>query len=204
MTAVLPLLTNALVTLHPADEHNVELLIHWTLDPVAQGPYKQVPAMTVEALRTLFLHSPDRHYFLITRTADGQPLGRFYYRAWVLEQAAGRIDWELNIFLADPGQRGKGYGTAAQQLAADYLLARPDTRSVFAYTEVRNTAERRALQKAGFTEIGLLPLAYYRIEMPEHPSVLYSKPRIRTTERLRSRILLVPWPRCCVRSYIRP
>lgn len=71
-------LTNGLVTLHPANEHNVELLIRWTLDPVAQGPYKQVPARTVEALHALFLHSADRQYFLITRTADGQPLGHLH------------------------------------------------------------------------------------------------------------------------------
>ena len=29
-----------LVTLEPADEQNVDLLIQWTLDPAAQGPYK--------------------------------------------------------------------------------------------------------------------------------------------------------------------
>jgi hypothetical protein len=31
-------LKNEMVTLEPADEQNVELLIHWTLDPVAKGP----------------------------------------------------------------------------------------------------------------------------------------------------------------------
>jgi RimJ/RimL family protein N-acetyltransferase len=77
--------------------------------------------------------------------------------------------------LADPGERSKGYGTAAQQLAADSLLARPDTRSVFAYTAVANMAERQALQKAGFTKVGLLLHAYYRVEVPPHPCVLYSR-----------------------------
>jgi RimJ/RimL family protein N-acetyltransferase len=168
-------LKNAVVTLEPADKQNVGLLIHWTLDPVAQGPYKRVPTMTEEELRDLFLHSPDRQYFLITRTADGKPLGRFYYRAWRFGKEAEGIDWELNILLADPSERGKGYGTAVQQLAADSLLARPDTRSVFAYTAVANTTERRALRKAGFAEVGLLPHAYYRVELPPHPCVLYTR-----------------------------
>jgi len=175
LKATAPVLTNQLVTLEPADEQNVELLIQWTLDPVAQGPYKRVPAMTGDELRDLFLHSPDRRYFLIRRTSDGKPLGRFYYRAWRFGGEADGIDWELNILLADPGERGKGYGTATQQLAADSLLARPDTRSIFAYTAVGNTAERRALQKAGFAEVGLLPHAYYHVELPPHPCVLHAR-----------------------------
>jgi hypothetical protein len=50
MKATAPVLTNPLVTLEPADEQNVALLIRWTLDPVAQGPYKRVPALTNEKL----------------------------------------------------------------------------------------------------------------------------------------------------------
>jgi RimJ/RimL family protein N-acetyltransferase len=175
MNARDPTLKNQIVTLEPANEQNVELLIQWTLDPVAQGPYKRVPAMTAEELRTLFLHSPDRQYFLIRRTVGGKPLGRFYYRGWCFGDEADGIDWELNILLADPGERGRGYGTAAQQLMADYLLERHDTRGVFAYTYLTNIAERRALQRAGFEEIGLLPHAYYRVELPPEPCVLCAK-----------------------------
>ncbi len=143
------LLHHPLVTLVPADEQNVDLLVRWTLDPVAQGPYKRVPMLTAAELRDLFLHRADRQYFLIRRTADGHPLGRFYYRAWRLGGDAGSIDWELNLLIADPRERGKGYGTAAQQAVVNYLLERPETRSVFAYTYVINTAERRALEKVG-------------------------------------------------------
>ena len=32
-----------LVTLVPADARNVGLLVQWTLDPVAQGPFKTGP-----------------------------------------------------------------------------------------------------------------------------------------------------------------
>jgi len=77
-----PLLTDQFVTLEPADSLNVDLLVKWTLNPIAQGPYKRVPYMTAEQLRTLFLRAPDGRYFLIKRAADGKPLGRFYWRAW--------------------------------------------------------------------------------------------------------------------------
>src|SRR2546426_2932204 len=118
----IPFLANELVTFEPADTENVDLLIQWTLDPVAQGPYKRVPEMTSLELRTLFLSEPDRQYFLIKRTVDGHPLGRFYWRAWRFTDGIEAIDWELNVFLADPLERGKGYGTAAQRLASDYLV----------------------------------------------------------------------------------
>ncbi|MBN1810750.1 MAG: hypothetical protein JXA14_02830 [Anaerolineae bacterium] len=41
-------LRNEVVVLEPAGADNVELLVKWTLDPVAQGPYKRVPEMTPE------------------------------------------------------------------------------------------------------------------------------------------------------------
>ena len=81
MTAAVPVLHHPLVRLEPASDQNVDLLVQWTLDPVAQGPYKRVPAMTV--------------------------------------------------------------------------------------------AERRALTKAGFVELGPLPHPHYRVEPPPEPCVIY-------------------------------
>jgi RimJ/RimL family protein N-acetyltransferase len=173
-------LGDKLVTLEPADTTSVELLIRWTLDPIAQGPHKRVPDMTADELRTLFLGNPDRQYFLIRRSANGHPLGRFYWCAWRFSESPAEIDWELNIFLADPLERGKGYGAAVQRLASDYLLARPETRSVFAFTFLANVAEQRAQLNAGFREEGLLPHAHYsgyRAELSEQPCLLFVKPR---------------------------
>ncbi len=175
MEAAVPMLRHPLVTLEPASEENVDLLVRWTLDPVAQGPYKRVPGMTAAELRTLFLHSPDRRYFLIRRTCDSHPLGRFYYRAWRFGSGNEGVDWELNLLIADPSERGKGYGTAAQQIVMQSLLEQPETRSIFAYTACRNAAERRALAKAGFIEMGPLPHARYRVELPPEPCILYSR-----------------------------
>ena len=79
----------------------------------------------------------------------------------------------LDIFIADPVERGKGYGTAAQALALEFLLQRQETHSVFAYTFVTNAAERCALQKAGFEEAGLMPSSYYRVKLPPEECVLY-------------------------------
>jgi len=47
------MLKNEIVTLELADHQNVDLLVKWTLDPVAQGPYKRVPRMTAAELLDL-------------------------------------------------------------------------------------------------------------------------------------------------------
>src|SRR5438105_15801331 len=160
-------LSNEVTLLKPASPANVGLLVRWTLDPVAQGPYKQVPEATHDQLRVLFLHEPSRRYFLIRRLPEGTPVGRFYWRAWRFASDPNLIDWELNILLAEPSVRGRGLGSSVQQLAAQYLLGRPSTRSVFAYTDAGNTAERRALEKAGLHEPGPLPHPRYPVLAPE-------------------------------------
>jgi RimJ/RimL family protein N-acetyltransferase len=170
-------LRNELILLEPADEASVQTLIDWTLDPVAQGPYKRVPNVTGSKLRELFLHALDRRTYLIGPATDDKPLGRFYYRAWHFHPDCGTVEWELNILLADPAERGKGYGTAVQALALKYLLSLPQTHSVFAYTHAANRAEQRALVKAGLVYAGCLPSAYYRVPLPLEPCVLYVRRR---------------------------
>jgi RimJ/RimL family protein N-acetyltransferase len=166
-------LSDEIITLEPANSENVDILVKWSLDPVAQGPYKRVPSMTHDEMRNQFLNSSDRWYFLIKRSSENHPLGRFYYRAWNFSNDPTKIDWELNIFIADPAERGKGYGTVSQRLAVDFLRKLEVTRSIFAYTFTTNEAEQRALMKIGFENRGLLPSQYYNVKLPPEPSVLF-------------------------------
>jgi RimJ/RimL family protein N-acetyltransferase len=73
-------------------------------------------------------------------------------------------------------KRGKGYGTAAQRLAARHLAARLETKSVFAFTLVRNGPERRSLLKAGFLDRGLMPNDRYPVNLPTEPCLLFVWP----------------------------
>jgi|LGVF01.1.fsa_nt_gb RimJ/RimL family protein N-acetyltransferase len=150
------------IKLEIASDKNVGLLIDWTLDPVAQGPYKKVSPLSRSELKVLFLQSDDREYFLIRNELD-EPIGRFYFRKWVFNQEV--VDWELNIIIALENERGKGYGTAVQQLAIKILKDRKETNSIFAYTMNDNSGERRVLEKCGFEYVGDINNSYYKIDL---------------------------------------
>ena len=60
--------------------------------------------------------------------------------------------------------RGQGIGSQAQRLLAEHLFATTDVVRVEASTDVGNLAERRALEKAGFTLEGILRSAQGRAD----------------------------------------
>lgn len=64
--------------------------------------------------------------------------------------------WEIGIAML-PGARGQGNRTEAQRLLARYLFAHTTAHRIEARTEAGNVAERRALEKAGFTGEGISP-----------------------------------------------
>jgi RimJ/RimL family protein N-acetyltransferase len=53
-------------------------------------------------------------------------------------------------------ERGKNYGTEAVQLMVDYLFLSKDAVRIQAFTDVRNKASQRVLEKAGFKREGTL------------------------------------------------
>ncbi|MEV6924287.1 GNAT family protein [Dactylosporangium sp. NPDC051485] len=69
--------------------------------------------------------------------------------------------WNIGAALL-PEHRGRGHGTRAQRLLAEYLFDTTAVERVEAYTDVENVAEQRALEKAGFTREGLIRAAQFR------------------------------------------
>ena len=63
--------------------------------------------------------------------------------------------WNFGIVLR-PEARGKGHGSRAQRLLADYLFLHTTVNRVEASTDIDNLAEQRSLEKAGFTREGVL------------------------------------------------
>jgi RimJ/RimL family protein N-acetyltransferase len=83
--------------------------------------------------------------------------------------------WNIGIWIV-PDARGRGHGTRAQELLAEYLFATTYLERVEASTESENVGEQKALEKAGFTREGVLRRACFR-DGQWRDMVLYSKLR---------------------------
>jgi RimJ/RimL family protein N-acetyltransferase len=90
----------------------------------------------------------------LTILAGGEPVGGLSMRAATYGGTVGNLAWNLGIGLL-PEARGRGIGSAAQRLAAEYLFDTTELARVEATTDVDNVAEQRALEKAGFTREGV-------------------------------------------------
>jgi RimJ/RimL family protein N-acetyltransferase len=100
----------------------------------------------------------------------GDALGFVSWRRIVTSMSS--FCWNIGIALL-PGARGHGYGTQAQRLLARYLFHHTQVQRLEAGTDVDNAAERRALEKAGFTLEGVLRGHAFRLG-EWHDTALYS------------------------------
>ncbi|WP_078661283.1 GNAT family N-acetyltransferase [Streptomyces sp. NRRL B-24484] len=83
-------------------------------------------------------------------------------------------DTGLHLLLGPPAARGRGLGAVLlDALAAHVLAHRPACRRVLAEPDVRNTACRRSLERAGFRQDG-------ELRLPDKTAALMVRPRART------------------------
>jgi RimJ/RimL family protein N-acetyltransferase len=112
---------------------------------------------------------------LIVTDYGGQFLGHVSFHQVRYGPGDTSIAYNIGISLI-PMQRGKGYGVEAQRLLAAYLFTTYTIMRVEASTDVENTREQRALEKAGFMREGVLRGAQWR-NGAYHDMVSYSKLR---------------------------
>ena len=98
---------------------------------------------------------------LVVTDGDDIPVGDVSWRPVAYGPNAGSQAYDIGISIR-PESRGRGHGSRAQRLLADYLFATTPVHRVQASTDVDNTAERRALERAGFTAEGVLRGAQWR------------------------------------------
>jgi aminoglycoside 6'-N-acetyltransferase len=119
-----------------------------------------------EILRQLdddgFLGS-DHGQLIVELVGEGEPvpIGSVSWHAVDYGPPPTSRGWNIGITLV-PEWRGFGHGTRAQRLLAEHLFATTVAERVEASTDVDNTAERRALERAGFSYEGVLRRAQFR------------------------------------------
>lgn len=142
------------VSLRLAREDDLAMLEELTRDPSQAGEFQWFGWWGLRHWRRTWedngLISDDGGTLIVAR-ADSR-LGLVDWRKHPVTRAA--FCWEIGILLV-PEARGHGYGTLAQRLLVDYLFAHTTVHRIWAGTEVDNVAERRSLDKAGFTLEGV-------------------------------------------------
>jgi RimJ/RimL family protein N-acetyltransferase len=167
------------VTLRPVGQDDLVLLDTWRNDPEHQSEYGDF--MVMHRRRTTFRERWDLNGLLgedsgmLLICLDSEPIGTFQWHS--VEYGPNRGSHALNLGISiDPSARGRGIGSRAQRLLADYLFAQTSVYRVEASTDVSNIAEQIALERAGFTREGLLRGAQFRLG-EWHDMILFSRLR---------------------------
>jgi RimJ/RimL family protein N-acetyltransferase len=116
---------------------------------------------------------PGEHHRAVI-VVDDDIIGTMSWHAVHYGPTVGSRAWSMGIALA-PQWRGQGWGSLAQRLLADHLLA--SAHRVEASTDVDNVAEQRSLEKAGFHREGILRGAQLRADGRHHDLVMYARTR---------------------------
>lgn len=149
------------VTLRPVAEDDLPVMELFLTDPASAGPFQWLGWWDVRRWRRQWaengLITADMGYLMVVHGQE-----RLGFVGW-RKIAAGPVSycWNMGIALL-PQARGNGAGTEAQRLLVRYLFGHTQVRRIEADTEVTNVAERRALEKVGFTREGVRRAGLFR------------------------------------------
>ncbi|GAA3394333.1 GNAT family protein [Cryptosporangium minutisporangium] len=111
--------------------------------------------------------------WLMVDADDGTTVAMVNWRRGSMGSAGAY--WEIGIVVL-PEWRGQGVGWRAQAMLCDYLFSHTPVQRIQAGTHPENTAEQKALVKAGFQLEGVLRACEFRAG-EWHDGLLYSRLR---------------------------
>lgn len=155
---------------------DVPLLDAWSASLEFRGEFNDFglpPKSAAEAAEKGFID--EMHGTLIVETEDGTPVGSIDWRPAMYGPPPESMAFQLGISLA-PESRGKGYGSEALCLIAEYLFANTAVNRIEGSCDVENIASQRALSKAGFSYEGVARGSQFRAGK-YHDLVLFGKLR---------------------------
>lgn len=132
-------------------EPDLPLILAWSNNESASGPYLSAERYNDKMLRdqfsgSAFWNQKDKMFLLEKRAAE-QPIGTIHY--WLKSNQPDTAVVSLKV--AEPNERGKGYGTEAQKYLIIFLFDRAGVKAVEMYTDIDNLAQQHCLTKLGFS-----------------------------------------------------
>ena len=145
------------VRLRPIEEADLDLLSRVDTDPAASQPFEWTGFRDPGARRRRWEQDgwiARDSTQLAVALPDGTLAGLVSWRAVNVGGFEGAC-LEIGALLF-PEHRGRGLGTAAQQLLVEYLFATTLVNRLQAITDVENLAEQRVLERIGFRREGVM------------------------------------------------
>ena len=143
--------TSSRISLRPLRKTDLVQLEQWFNEPLAFGSYDQPLDLTAADIQVAW--EKNQYASLRLVEFEGQTIG------WGSCDPDARFTWiaSLSLFICLPEFRGRGFGSAAQQLLVNETFQNlPMLQKIEAWTDPRNQAERRSLEKIGFRLEGTL------------------------------------------------
>lgn len=144
-----------LVTLRPFGEAELERYLEWVNDAEVAAQVGRATPVTATEHRRWYeqaIHRSDTVMFAVY-TNEGQ---RYVGNVWLWGVHQVNRNAELRILLGDPQGQGRGCGTDACKVLLDFAFRRMNLHKVYLYVLASNPRAKRAFEKAGFREEGLL------------------------------------------------
>ena len=139
------------------------LVVEWINNLDFFGEYDPLQQTSILEMEKMLENQYEKKIFIIEKK-DGAKIG-IVYHYHVLHPAHRQL--EIGFALI-PSERGKGYCTETVMLFVDYLFLSRDTMRIQAFTDPRNNACQRVLEKSGFKNEGLLrKLIFIRGELQD-------------------------------------
>lgn len=146
-------LTGEKVRLRLMDDEDTELIVRWRNNPRVRNNFIYQKPFTKEGhenwVRTM-VDTGKVVQFIIEDLTDGQPVGSVYFRDIDKEHKKA----EYGIFIGEDTAIGKGFGSEAARMAANYGFEELGLHKIFLRAFADNAGAIRSYEKAGFVKEG--------------------------------------------------
>ena len=138
------------LSLRRIQEPDLPLLCKWSNSERYNGPYLTPERMSMqtclEKLNNDYFWNDDARIYIIQLKKERRPVGTIQY--WKKQGTSFTVC--MTVRIAEPAERGKGYGTEAQKVLVRQLFLVAGYEDVEMHTDIDNIAQQRCLEKIGF------------------------------------------------------
>ncbi len=143
------------ITLRPFEKRDIETYRQWVNDPeIAALVDRILPVSELEHER--WYGSIQQNQNAVVFAIDENSNSKYIGNVWLWDVEYRHRKAEVRILIGDSEGRGKGYGSEALEMISWFAFNKMNLHKLYAYVLSSNVRAKRAFERAGFSEEGLL------------------------------------------------